>query len=163
MPIAIDSIGIETSHQNEFITSKRISGDSPFGRADLTPGSTYRVWAIAVNGDSSVMRFSRPPHRFIDIKVPELIQPIVEIDSLRIVSKSPEHVDLQWFTSDDVPILISIADNNSPIEMPESNAVYRVNAKYGAGDALQKSTYVVGNGVLNSIRIENLPLSRTWR
>src|SRR5690606_35855473 len=105
MPIAIDSIGIETSHQNEFITSKRISGESPFASADLTPGSTYRVWAIAVNGDSSIMRFSRPPHRYIDIKVPDLKQPTIDIDSIRIVSISPEYVELQWLTSDDVPIL----------------------------------------------------------
>jgi len=163
MPIAIDSVGVVKSNQSEWVHSERVSINNPFAISGLTPGNTYRMWAISVNGDSTAMRFSRPPHRYVDVKISDLIAPTEGVDNVRIVSLTLESVELDWNMTRTVPVLVSISEIGSSMEVPDQNTHYRANSLYGEGDLIHEYSFVVGNGILNSIRIDKLPLGRSWR
>lgn len=163
MPIAIDSVGVMKSNQSEWIHSQRVSINNPLVLSGLTPSTTYRMWVLSANGDSTTMRFSRPPHRYKVVKISDLVAPSVDVYAVSIVSLTPESVELDWNMTGMAPVLVSISEIGSSTEVPHDNARYRANSLYGEGDLIYKNSFVVGNGILNSIRIDRLPLGRSWR
>ncbi|MGB1037551.1 MAG: PKD domain-containing protein [Bacteroidia bacterium] len=88
--------------------------------------------------------------------------PSVKAGSLQATSTFCSQITMSWTNGDGVARLVVISEGSSLTSLPASNTPYRGDSRYGYGSMLGTGQYVVYNGTLNSVVIENLRKNTTY-
>lgn len=164
-PVLRDSIGITNAHAYFIIDQKYVSKAETVTFKDLTPGTSYRIWAIPVNGTQDVARFARPPFSYTDVAVPKLSAPDGQIVNLHAAQDKSGSVELEWGYSDTtLPQFIVIAGpSERPAAKPNDDRSYRASMEWGKGHKIGIDAYVIASGSFNAIQIDGLKRTREWK
>jgi hypothetical protein len=161
-PQFVDSVGLKSTLPKSESVHRRFPSGQRIVFGALQPGSVYHLWLASVAGPDSIMRFSRPPHRYQRIEMPKLPAPDAPRLEVNIVQRGTDLIRLEVDSDPKINILWTLADARIPESLPIDDQAYRADSRYGQGDLLSKDVYVIGKGNLKEILIHQLPLSRSW-
>jgi len=162
-PVLVDSVGVEQQKLPGVKVTARHPSRQPLGIGGLRPGASYRFWAVAVSGPDSLARYSRPPHPYVAVTLPRLVEAALPYVIVSTVKRDFQTVRFNVTSSGSVKKLFTLTRHEFEPTQPSDDESYTHGLTYNQGDQIGLHTYVVGNLVQGELRVDGLPLGTKWR
>jgi hypothetical protein len=162
-PVLVDSLGVEQQKLPGFKVTARHPSRQLHGIGGLRPGASYRFWAVAVSGPDSLARYSRPPHPYVAVTLPRLVEAALPDIIVSTVKRDFQTVRFDVTSSGSVKKLFTITRHEFEPTQPSEDESYTHGQTYSQGNQIGMHTYVVGNLVQGELRVDGLPLGTKWR
>lgn len=88
--------------------------------------------------------------------------PSVQASAITVVSKYCSQATLQWTNGNGVRRIVVARKDNPVSFLPASNTFYLSNSSFGLGTDIGSNQYVVFNGSVNTVSVENLEPNATY-
>ena len=88
--------------------------------------------------------------------------PTSQSTNISLVSKYCSQATIEWSNGDGVRRIVVASKSNAVTFVPNNNTFYLGNLNFGQGTNLGSNQFVVYNGSLNSVTVENLESNTTY-
>jgi len=162
MPSATDSLTVFCSPGTPCVAMDTLSTGNPYGRGRLQPGQSYRLWVLASNGSIGRHRYSRPPHAYLDIRMPPLPPPTQGIRELVVAEQTFDQLLLRWQSAEPLSVLVLACPDSLDPARPQDDLRYSFDARFTRAGRIGAHTYVLYDGEATDLRVFDLPLQTSW-